>query len=188
MTNPAGYNTGIIKDADGNMDVHAEIDIKTATGGVLKIDGTDVSAGLQEIATIGGLTSTALELNELDGMTSRAQSTVAVAAESGNAIAVTITLKDAAGAAISDARPVRAWLSSSATTGAVATDDTITVTATTGLLLTEIVDDLIFDAITHTNGVLVLSVAHAGDATAKYLWVETAGFHKPKISAVIDLA
>jgi hypothetical protein len=70
----------------------------------------------------------------------------------------------------------------------VASDDTITVTATTGAFLVEVTDDLIFDCITSTSGVLVLSVAHAGDASAKYLWVDVPGFHKPIVSAVIDLA
>jgi len=149
--------------------------ITIESGGVLEIAGTSVSA-------------TSAELNEIGGITSRAQSTVAVAAEGGDAIAVTVTLKDAAGVAVANARPVRAWLSSSATTGVIAADDTITVTATTGALLTEHVDDLLFDCISSTAGVLVLSIAHAGDATAKYLWVDSPGFHRPIVSAVIDLA
>ena len=152
----------------------AHVDAGGAAG-EFKVDGVAV-------------TSTAAELNELDDVSSYAQSTVAVAVESGDAIAVTVTLKDAAGTAISGARPVRAWLSTSATTGAIATDDTIAVTATTGSFLVEITDDLIFDCVTNTSGVLVLSVAHAGDATAKYLWVDTPGFKKPRVSAVIDLA
>ena len=135
-----------------------------------------------------GATSTVLEMNELADIASYAQSTVAVAVEAGNAIAVTVTLKNAAGSAVTGTRAVRAWLSSSATTGAIASDDSITVTATTGSFLVEVTDDLIFDCVTDTTGVLVLSVAHAGDATAKYLWVDTNGFKKPKVSAVIDLA
>lgn len=167
-----GHAPGTNHKTTGRWEVGGELDI---VGGELQIEGVAVTA-------------TAAELNELDGVASRAQSTVAVAAEAGDAIAVTVTLKDAAGAAIADARPVRAWLSSSASTGVIATDDTITVTATTGAFLTEHVDDLLFDCITDASGVLVLSVAHAGNATAKYLWVDVPGFAKPIVSAVIDLA
>lgn len=149
--------------------------------------GTAVTASAAELNTLTGITATVAELNETDNKTSRVQSTVAVAGESGNAIAVTVTLKDAAGVAIVGARPVRCWLSSSATTGAIASDDSITVTATTGLLIEEEVDDLKFAAITDVNGVLVLSVAHAGDSTGKYLWIDFPG-QAPLVSAIIDLA
>jgi hypothetical protein len=121
------------------------------------------------------------------GVADAGESTIAVAAEAGNAIAVTLTLKDVTGTEVDAVRKVNCWLSSSATTGVVATDDTITVTATTGALLVEDTDDLIFQTVTDANGVLVLSVAHAGDASAKYLWVEFPN-GECKVSAVIDLA
>ncbi len=121
------------------------------------------------------------------GVADAGESTIAVAAEAGNAIAVTITLKDVTGAAVSGVRTVNCWLSSSATTGAVATDDSITVTATTGNLGLEVVDDLVIKGLTNSSGVLVLSVAHAGDASAKYLWVEFPN-GETKVSSVIDLA
>lgn len=121
------------------------------------------------------------------GVADAGESTIVVAAEAGNAIAVTLTLKDVTGADIDSVRRVNCWLSSSATTGVVATDDTITTTATTGALLVEDTDDLIFQAVTDANGVLVLSVAHAGDASAKYLWVEFPN-GEVKVSEVIDLA
>lgn len=136
---------------------------------------TDVTDSGATVGAAGGAVADATE------------STVAVAAEAADAIAVTITLKDVTGAAIASRRTVKAWLSSSATTGAIATDDTIAVTATTGSLVAEVVDDLVFNAITDANGVLVLSVAHAGDASAKYLWVEFPN-GELKVSAVIDLA
>lgn len=154
---------------DSKTVVQGSLDIDA--GAALTIDGTDITDAAGALAA----------------RTSRAESTLAVAAEAGDAIAVTLTLKDAAGAAISGARPVKAWLSSSATTGALAVDDTITVTATTGLLVAEETDDLRFDAMTDVNGVLVLSVAHAGNSTAKYLWVDFPG-EAPLVSAAIDLA
>lgn len=166
----------------------SQVDVRS-DGVEFKIDGVGVTATAAEInGATDGVTATAAELNELDDVSSYAQSTVSVAVEAADAIAVTVALKDAAGVAISGARPVRAWLSSSATTGAIAVDDTITVTATTGSFLLEAVDDLVFDCVTHTDGTLVLSVAHAGNSTAKYLWVMTPGFKKPKVSAAIDLA
>lgn len=65
MANPAGYNTPIVKKNDGTMEVHSTLDIKTATGGALHVDGVDVSAGLQEIVDLSGLSST--ELGYLNG-------------------------------------------------------------------------------------------------------------------------
>lgn len=187
MANVPGYNTANAQLQDGSWEIQGTVNIDKSNGGVLTIDGVDVSAGLEEIATIGGLTATAAELNELGDVTSLAQSTIAVAAEAGDSIAVTVTLKDAAGAAVDEARVVNCWLSSSATTGAVAVDDTITVTASTGSFLVEHTDDLIFKCVTDATGVLVLDVAHAGNSTAKYLWVEFPN-GKCKVSAAIDLA
>jgi hypothetical protein len=187
VANVPGHNVANVRQQNGDWEIQGTINIDKTNGGALTIDGADVSAGLEEVAVLSGLTATAAELNELDDVTSLAQSTVAVAAEAGDAIAVTVTLKDAAGVAVDEARVVNCWLSSSATTGAVASDDTITVTATTGSILVEHTDDLIFKCVTSTAGVLVLSVAHAGNATAKYLWVEFPN-GKCKVSAVIDLA
>jgi len=121
------------------------------------------------------------------GVADAGASTIAVATEAGDAIAVTVTLKDVTGVDVDAVRTVNCWLSSSATTGAVASDDTITVTATTGSLVAEVVDDLVFKGVTDANGVLVLSVAHAGNATPKYLWVEFPN-GELKVSDVIDLA
>lgn len=115
------------------------------------------------------------------------QSTLAVAAEAGDAIAVTLTLKNAAGTTLTGLRGVKCWLSDHASSGAIGTDDTITVTATTGTIIAEETDDLRFDTITDANGVLVLSVAHAGNATPHYLVVQFPN-GELKISAAIDLA
>lgn len=122
-----------------------------------------------------------------DSGSSLHNSTLAVAVEAGDAVAVTLTIKDSTGAAVSDARVVECWLSSSATTGALATDDGITVTATTGSLLKEHTDDLIFKAVTNTSGVLVLSVADPDSAGPHYLWVAFPN-GRCKVSAAITLA
>lgn len=161
LNSPVGSSNGVL-----NLDV--------ANGGV-KVDGTV-------------LTVTAAQLNDLSDGTSFDQSTIAVAAEAANAIAVTVTLKTGAGVAVDEARAVTCWLSSSATTGAVAADDgDWAVTATTGSIIKIHTTDLMFEAITNTSGVLVLSCAGTGDLTAKYLWVKFPN-GKCKVSAVIDLA
>lgn len=158
-----------------------------STNGSFRINGVDVSATAAEVNALSGIIATVDELNELDDVTSFADSTVAVAVEAGDAIAVTVTLNDAAAAAVNEARPVDCWLSDSATAGTIATDDTITVTASTGAIIKETTDDLYFKCVTSTDGVLVLSVAHAGNATVKYLWVQFPN-GKCKVSAAIDLA
>lgn len=172
MTNPSGYNVPNVQKPNGDWEINGNLDI--ASGGALKVAGTDITTGL-------------LELLDVNDLTSFTNSTIAVAAEAADAVAVTITLKDAANAAVDEARRVRCWLSSSATTGALATDDGITVTATTGLLLKEDTDDLIFQAMTSTAGVLVLSIADADTAGPHYLWVEFPN-GKCKVSAAIALA
>lgn len=154
---------------------------KIAAGSIVA-DHLNAGAGVPS-----GVTSTAAELNEVDDQQSSTQSTVSVGAEAGDAIPVTIQLKDAAGTNMARVCGVVCWLSSSATTGVIATDDGITVTATTGSLIVEVVDDLFFKAVTNASGTLVLSVAGAGDLTGKYLWVEFPN-GKFKVSAVVDLA
>lgn len=152
----------------------------------VKSNEVDVEAGKLKVSGTA-VTTTAAGLNLPTSIASSATSTVAVATETGDAIAVTLTLKNPAGTALAAVRDVTCWLSSSASTGAVASDDSITVTATTGSLITEHTDDLLFYAVTDATGVLVLSVAHAGNSTAKYLWVSFPG-QAPLVSAAIDLA
>lgn len=170
MTPTAGHQAGTNYTEQGAIRTVIEGDLDVASGGELDIeDGAEFKlAGVQ--------------------VTSRSKSTVAVAAEAADNIDVTITLKDGAGVAISGARPVRVLVSSSATTGAIATDDGITVTATTGLLITHHVTDLLVDFMTSVAGVLVVRVAGVGDLTGKFLWIDTPGFPAPLVSAVVDHA
>jgi len=151
------------------------------------IDNTAVNASAAELNKLDGATVTVDELNELDDVVSSVRSTVTVAAEAGNSIAVTVQLKDASDTNMARVCDVECHLSSSATTGAIAADDAITVTASTGSLITEHVDDLYFYCVTDSAGKLVLDVAAAGDTTAKYLWVRFPG-RAYKVSAAIDLA
>lgn len=180
-------------ESDEFSQVIGYVAVKSATVGQLLYNFADTSKignpQLQTGTALAnlGTTATVLEMDELDDISSLAQSTIAVAAEGSDSIDVTVTLKDAAGAAVDEARPVECWLSDSATTGAIYTDGGITVTASTGSILKEHTDDLIFKAVTSTAGVLVLNVAGSGDQAACYLWVAFPN-GKCKVSAVIDLA
>lgn len=173
----------VIADANVNTGVSKVTELHIGVSG----SETQVTSTAAELNILDGVTATAAELNECDDITSFTQSTIAVAAEGGDSIDVTVTLKDAAGSAVNEARFVRCWLSGSATTGAIHTDDGITVTASTGSLLVEDVDDLVFQAVTSTAGVLVLNVAGAGDLNPCYLWVQMPN-GKSLVSAAIDLA
>lgn len=183
--------------ADDLVQVVGHVAVVHAASGVVEISigGASVDkVGTDQLqddavteAKVAGLTATFAEVNELADVTSLVNSTIAVAAEGGDSIDVTVTLKDAANAAVNEARPVECWLSDSATTGAIYADGGITVTASTGSILKEHTDDLIFKAVTSTGGVLVLNVAGAGEQAACYLWVAMPN-GKCKVSAVIDLA
>lgn len=65
MANPAGYNVANVQKQDGSWEIHGALDIKTATGGQLLVDGVDVTAGLEEVVDLSGLDST--ELGYLNG-------------------------------------------------------------------------------------------------------------------------
>lgn len=158
------------------LDTLAGVVAGTVTAGKAVVTTTGKTVDELNITTLKvgtvAVTSTAAELNEVDDITSKAQSTIAVGAETGgDTIAVTVTLKDAAGVAVNEARFVKCWLSSSATTGAVSAAPSGGVTATTGILLKEDTAGLLFQAVTSTAGVLVLSIVEAGALTA-YLWVQ----------------
>ncbi len=182
--------------ADDLVQVVGHIAVVHASAGVVEInlDGSPEKIGTDQLqddavteAKIAGLTATFAEVNELVDVTSLVNSTIAVAAEGGDSIDVTVTLKDAANAAVNEVRPVECWLSSSATTGAIYTDGGITVTASTGSILKEHTDDLIFKAVTDAAGVLVLNVAGAGDQNECFLWVAMPN-GKCKVSGTINLA
>lgn len=160
--------------ADGSVAGTAVASKLLCLGADKNVDTIAVADGGFKLGSGAGtaVTSTAAELNELDDVTSFAQSTIAVGAETGgDTIAVTLTLKDAAGVAVNEARYVRCWLSSSATTGALSAAPSGGVTATTGIILKEDTAELLFQCVTSTAGVLVLSIVEAG-ALNSYLWVE----------------
>lgn len=90
--------------------------------------------------------------------------TFSVAAEAANAIAVTITLRDAAGVALAAKAMATVWISDSALGVVSATPPDGTVSFTTGTLLKEDTTKVLHRVVSSAAGVLVLSV---GESTAK---------------------
>jgi hypothetical protein len=91
----------------------------------LNVAGVDVTAAMAEVATINGLTASAAELNKLDNCTVTTAElnlldeapglcTFVTAAGAANVAETTITVKDAAGAAVTRPTFVHVWLSGDA--------------------------------------------------------------------------
>jgi hypothetical protein len=102
------------------------------SGSVLKIAGVTVTATANEIntGTVAGLTSTAAELNVLDG--SPAAVVITHAAGAANIVDVTFTVNNAAGAAMAKPTFIDVWLSDAATGLAITTHPADTITASKG--------------------------------------------------------
>lgn len=115
-------------------------------------------------------------------------STITVGTEAGDAIDVTIQLKDAFGVNIARVCSVECWLSSDATTGAVDSDTLTAVTATTGSIVAEHTDDLYFKCVTNASGQLVLHIADTDDEDPNYLWVDFPADARVLVSGAINFA
>jgi hypothetical protein len=102
------------------------------SGSVLKIAGVTVTATANEIntGTVAGLTSTAAELNVLDG--SPAAVVITHAAGAANIVDVTFTVNNAAGAAMAKPTFIDVWLSDAATGLAITAHPADTITASKG--------------------------------------------------------
>lgn len=114
MTNPTGYNHPFVKKHDGTSELHGVLDIKTATGGTLKVDGEDVSAGLQEIANLNGLSSADVAGIEALLLTCGDATIAAASAEAADARTVSIQLKDHLGGDLAHRCVVQVYLSEDA--------------------------------------------------------------------------
>lgn len=109
---------------DRTMTITAERTLNVA--GTLQVGGTTVTSTAAELNILDGVTSTAVELNLLDGATLTtaelnvldnipANVTFAYAAGAANVSEVTITVVDAAGSAIASPFSLDIWLSDAAT-------------------------------------------------------------------------
>jgi hypothetical protein len=93
-----------------------ELAVKSANiSNKLVFGGTEVTSTASELNILDGVTATASELNTLDGIATTA--TITVGAEGGDAINVAVQLKDAGGTNVA-VRQALAWYLASDSTGA----------------------------------------------------------------------
>lgn len=98
--------------------------------------------------------------------------TVTLAAGATNSIDATITMKDAAGAAITAIQDVEVFLSTSATGALIsATSYSGALTASTGAVLTALTATKHIKAVTDANGVLVLNLVASAKPATEYFCV-----------------
>lgn len=143
--------------------------------------GAPADGDLAELDTIG----TAQLANALADIIPGAP-TIAIAAEGGDAIAVSVQLKDAQGNNLAGKQRVSWYLSDAAAEGAVSADPPSGGTAvTTGRALVEHTAEVIGESLTDATGLLVLTLTEAG-VDAWYLTVMV-GPHTVT-SAVIQFA
>lgn len=129
-----------------------------------KVHNSDLSGSV----TINGveLTAVAAHLNLTAGLIAKATTTIALGSP-GTTQTAEITIKDAAGDAIEEVRPIRVYLSDTATGSSVGTTAANGgVSATTGEIIVAHTAGIVFDAVTDANGVLVLSFNNSGGGGA----------------------
>ena len=85
-----------------------------------------------------------------------------VGAEGGNAILVTITLKDANGVALAAAAKATVWLSDTAGAAPSAVAPSGGTAITTGVALKEHTADVLIDAVSNAAGVIGVTITEAG--------------------------
>lgn len=129
------------------------------SGGALKLAGTAITSSAAELNILDGVTATAAELN----LTDAAPATVTFAAAAGgaNVSEVTITVKDAAGATLAGIRNLEIWLSDAATgaglTGTTASG-TVTAKAASGTVLTALTEKKHLVGQTLASGTFILEI------------------------------
>jgi hypothetical protein len=145
-------------------------------GGLIRVDagGSITVAGVtidENTLAMSGLTATAGELNLLDDTVATVG--IVLAAGAANTMTATLTVRDAAGAAI-DAVHMLEWWISEAATGIGLTADTYSgdVTTTTGTEYQQIVDKKHYTGLTDANGVLVISVVASAKPADQYIVVK----------------
>ena len=108
---------------------------------------------------------------QIPGQHNTLTSTIVIGAEAANVILVTLTLKDLGRKTLAKAAGVRAWLSDSATTGAViAAAPSGGVALGVGSVIAPVVAGKVLDVVTSTGGVARFDVTEVGAKTC-YLWV-----------------
>lgn len=170
------------------MSEHGKTNLTKMEVDELKVAGVDVTAAMAELAALNGLTVTVAELNTLIGRPMLC--TLAAAAGASNVSDVTITVKNAAGGAITRPTLVHVWLagdadglgvtSHAADTFAVKANSGTTFGATnaagTGLL-----------AQTKADGTLVISVTDT-HKTAQFIAAQPVGAQIISVGTIVVTA
>jgi len=128
------------------------------------------------------VTATGDEVNILDGAPATIDIALAASATT-DGMEATITVKDAAGDAITAVHALAVWISESAAGIGLTGDSTATVTVpTTGTLLDELTDDKHFTILTDANGVAVLLVVDSNNPADQYIAVKHPVTGRPTVS------
>lgn len=167
---PSQGGTMQVVDPDTTLSVEGILDIPA--GGVLKIGGVAVTSTAAELNGMDGVTSSPAELNILDGVLAStaeinavngagAALTFAIAAGGTNISEVTITVKDADGATVAAVHHLDVWLSDAASgqglTGTTASG-AVAAKAASGTDLIVLVAKKATRVQTLATGVYVLSI------------------------------
>lgn len=153
--------------------------------GTLKINGTAVTSTAAELNALDGVTATVGELNLTDNLS--ANITFAAAAGGANVCEVTCTVKDAAGATIAAPFTLNIWLSDAATgaglTGTSASG-TVTAKAASGAVLGTLTAKKALVVQTLATGIFILEITDTAK-TAFYVAAQVPGTGATKVSAVL---
>jgi len=156
----ASYQPGVYREQGGNrmvvksgasLDVESSGEIDIESGGSFKLAGTALTSTAAELNILDGVTATAAELNVSDG--TPASVSFAYAAGAANVSEVTITVLDAAGVAIASPFIFDVWLSDAATGAG------LTGTTTSGTVTAKSASGVVIDTYTAKKALRVQALA-----------------------------
>lgn len=137
----------------------------SATG--LKLGGTLVTSTAAELNILDGVTATAAEINSLDDSATTVSIAYAASVTT-DGIEATFTVKDAAGTAIDAIHNLECWISDDADgSGLTATSASGALTAATGTILTALTAKKHVSANTDANGVLTLLLVDSANTAGE---------------------
>jgi hypothetical protein len=166
-------------------DVISNLFVKTLNViGVFKLSGTAVTSSAAELNILDGVTATAAELNLVDNQV--ASATFTIGAEAGNVINVGIQLKDAAGSDMAIRNSLPFYLSADANGDAIATAATSLAIGTDGLMI-EWVSNSSGMLTSEADGDIDINVGDASGVATYYL-VLVLPNGKLSVSAAITFA
>lgn len=148
----------------GSMDVESGGEIDVESGGSLKLAGTAVTSTAAELNALDGITADVDELNALDGAPFDVDFTIG--SEAANVINVGLQLNDAGGSALATRASVFAYLSDDANGDSIAgtAPDGNVAVGTDGLLI-PVVTDKAFQLVSEADGDIDLDIGESGADT-----------------------